>query len=163
MLLIAKKLSDLSFSSLMEIYLEGNREKAADEWPHLPDSFALQQAEQDFYMYLNDVFFKTSDAFYAIWQQEGKYVSALRLEPYRDGLLLEALETHPEYRRNGYGKALVLAVISCNPGKKIYSHIHKKNMPSIALHGSCGFEKILDHAAYIDGSVNHRAYTFVHG
>lgn len=162
MLFLAKKLSDLSFSSLMEVYIEGNLEKASEEWGDLPQQFALQQAEQDFYLYLKDDFFQTNGACYAVWVQDGRYVSALRLEPYRDGWLLEALETHPDHRRNGYGKALVQAVIAQHPGEKIYSHIHKGNLPSIRLHKTCGFEKVLDHAAYIDGSVDRRACTMLH-
>ena len=160
MLLTAKKLGELSFSSLMEVYMEGNLEKAREEWPNLPQQFALQQAEQEFYLYLKEVFFRTEGACYWVWVEKGKYVSALRLEPYRDGLLLEALETHPEYRRQGYGKTLVQGVLAENPGKKIYSHIHKKNLASIGLHEACGFEKLLDYAAYIDGSVNYRAWTY---
>jgi len=162
MLIIAKKLHELSFSALMEVYIEGNQEKAADEWSHLPPQFALQQAEQDFYLYLKDDFFKTADACYAVWQEQGRYMSALRLEPYRDGLLMEALETAPDYRRQGYGKKLVEAILSYYSGRKVYSHVDRKNLPSLLTHQSCGFQKILDHAVYIDGSVNHRAYTMLH-
>ena len=162
MLLLAKKLNDLSFSSLMELYIEGNRENAAEQWKHLPEQFALQQAEQDFYLYLKDVFFKVPGVYYAVWQEEGRYISALRLEPYRDGLLLEALETHPDYRRQGYAKKLIQAVIQQFPGKKIYSHVHKQNIASLKTHQACGFQKKMDHAAYIDGSVNHRACTLLY-
>ena len=162
MLLIAEKMKELSFSMLMEVYLEGNMEKASEDWPHLPEAFGLQQAELDFYLYLKDVFFNTPGASCSVWQHNGKYISALRLEPYMDGLLLEALETKPDYRGQGYAKTLVKAVLEANPGRKIYSHIHKSNVPSIRTHLACGFRKILDHAAYIDGSVNHRASTFLY-
>lgn len=162
MLLIAKKMSDLSFPLLMEVYREGNLERSSEEWSHLPSSFALQQAEQDFYLYLKDVFFKTTGAYYAVWEDKGKYISALRLEPYRDGLLLEALETNPDDRNKGYAKTLVKAVLEANSGKRIYSHIHNRNMPSVRVHLACGFRKILDHAVYIDGSVNQRACTYLY-
>ena len=42
---------------------------------------------------------------------------------------------------------------------RIYSHVSKKNLPSLRTHFHCGFQKYLDYAAYIDGSVNDRAYT----
>lgn len=162
MLMIASKLNELSFSALMEVYYEGNLEKAQEEWPHLPESFALQQAEQNFYLYLKDVFFETPEARYAVWVEASKYICALRLEPYRDGFLLEALETHPDYRREGYAKKLMKAVLEEMPGRKVYSHIHKQNVASVKTHQSCGFRKILDHAIYIDGSVNQRACTFLY-
>ena len=106
MLLIAKSLEELDFSALMDIYIEGNREKAEEY-----GSGGLLQAEREFYDYLREDFFRQPRAFYGIWMAGGKYVSALRLEPYKDGWLLEALETAPECRKRGYGKALVSAVL----------------------------------------------------
>lgn len=91
--------------------------------------------------------------------EAGEYISALRLEPYKDGLLLEALETAPRHRRKGYGYQLLKAVLNAFPDRKIYSHVSKRNVPSLAIHEKCGFRKISDAAAYIDGSVNERAVT----
>lgn len=162
MLIIAKQLKELSFRKLMEVYIEGNREKAAEEWPHLPECFGLQQAEQDFYQYLQESFFSVPEACYAIWVENGHYLSALRLEPYRDGLLLEALETCPEYRRQGYATMLIRAVQSQFAGRKIYSHVHKQNAASLRTHGKCAFHRILEYASYIDGSVNYRACTMLY-
>lgn len=162
MLIIAGKLKEISFSSLMAVYEEGNREKAAQEWPDQPPEFALQMAEQDFYRYLRESFFTTSGAAYAFWEVNGKYVSALRLEPYRDGLLLEALETAPDERRKGYAEALLCAVLDRVGDKKVYSHVHKQNVPSLRIHEKCGFLRIQEFAAYIDGSVNGRCCTFCH-
>jgi len=70
----------------------------------------------------------------------GRYVSALRLEPYRDGLLLEALETAPEQRRKGFAAALIRAVQCFLEGKtKLYSHVDKRNLSSLKVHEKCGF------------------------
>ena len=85
MLILAQSIRDLSFSKLMGVYIEGNLENAEEFYPDLPEGQKLMQAEQDFYQYLNEVFFRTSGAVYAIWEEQGAYVSALRLEPYRDG------------------------------------------------------------------------------
>ena len=154
MLLIAKRLEELDFSALMDVYIEGNQEKA-DEY----GDGGLLRAEREFYDYLQEVFFKTAKAFYCIWQENGKTVSALRLEPHQDGWLLEALETAPEQRKKGYAKALVLEVLAFMGDQIIYSHVSKSNIASLQTHYSCGFEKWKDHAVYIDGSVNHRSLT----
>jgi len=157
MLHIAKSLRELNFSALMAVYLEGNREKAQMDFPDLPEEQGIFQAEQDFYQYLREVFFPTNGALYAVWQENGRYLSALRLEPYRDGVLLEALETAPECRRKGYAEALMRAVLKdCG---KIYSHIHKRNTPSLQIHEKLGFSRISENAVYIDGSVNSRCCT----
>lgn len=162
MLLLATKLHELTFSSLMEVYSETNQDSAKHDWGNLPDSFALQQAEQAFYLYLKDEFFRTKGACYAVWKKNDVYVCALRLEPYKDGFLMEALETHPDHRRKGYARELIQAVFALFPDCKIYSHVHRKNIASLQLHEVCGFRKILDHAAFVDGSVNYRACTFLH-
>lgn len=151
MLYLAKSLQQLQFGKLMDVYTESNAEKAEDA--------GLLQAEQDFYQYLRDCFFATPGAVYAIWQEQGAYMSALRLEPYKDGLLLAALETAPQHRRKGYACRLIRAVLTEFAGNKIYSHVSKQNLPSLAVHEICGFKKISDSAAYIDGSVNRRAVT----
>ena len=158
MLVIARSLRELSFASLMKIYEEGNRENTAALWPDVPAERALQMAEEEFYHYLRDIFYTTAHALYAIWNENGEYVSALRLEPYRDGMLLEALETSPGCRRKGFGERLLRSVLSQTNGK-IYSHVHKSNAASLQLHQKCGFQRICDHAVYIDGSVDSKSCT----
>lgn len=154
MLLIAKRLAELDFPALMDIYIEGNREKA-DEY----GDGGLLQAEREFYDYLREVFFRQRDAFYAVWVEQGKYASALRLEPYKDGWLLEALETAPDHRKRGYAKALMGSVLEMMGQSVIYSHVSKRNEASLRTHYACGFVKHLDHVVYLDGSVSHRGIT----
>ena len=158
MLVLAEKLQELSFSGLMAVYAEGNRENAEDFWPELSENERLLRAEESFYQYLKESFFKTPGAVYALWLCRGEYVAALRLEPYEDGLLLEALETHPKERRRGYATALLKAVLERFP-QMIYSHVGKRNVASLKVHEKCGFRIIKDHARYIDGSVNTNAWT----
>ena len=153
-LIVAKSLRDLSFGKLMEVYAEGNLENGRDLWPDEPEGRQIALAEQEFYQYLKQVFFLTKDARYLILEGNNRYISALRLEPYQDGLLLEALETAPEFRRKGYGEALVRAALETVEGIKVYSHVSKRNVASLRTHEKCGFVKILDHAVYADGSVN---------
>ena len=155
MLSVIRSLRELNFSQLMDVYLEGNLDKAEE-------GLSLLEAEQDFYRYLQEVFFPTPGAVYCIWSEDGCYVSALRLEPYRDGWLLEALETAPKHRRRGYGRRLLEAVTQMPEFTRIYSHIHRNNTASLGLHEVCGFRRILDYGVYIDGSVNRHTFTYVY-
>ena len=160
MLYLAHSLSQLHFGSLMAVYGESNRENGREFWPEEPEMRQIQLAEEDFYRYLEQVFFQTPGAVYALWEEDGRYISALRLEPYRDGLLLEALETAPEQRRKGYAAALIQTVQTfLGEGAKLYSHVDKRNLPSLKVHETCGFRRIADYAVYVDGSVNQKMYT----
>ena len=153
-LLRAESLKELNFRSLMEVYIEGNLERTQD-------GISLLEVEQDFYAYLKDVFFSQADAVYWILEEDGRYCSALRLETYRDGWLLEAFETAPTQRRKGYGEKLLRQVVALPEYEKIYSHVHKRNIPSLRLHEKCGFRRISEQASYIDGSVNSYACTMM--
>lgn len=164
MLILATSLRQLRFGELMEVYADSNEEKAS-EWPNLPHGYALMLAEQDFRQYLSDVFFRTPGAVCALWEANGKYVSALRLEPYRDGLLLEALETAPNHRKKGYAVTLIQAVqqyLQSQGTVKLYSHIDKRNTASLRTHDRCGFSVISDCAVYINGSVDYRCSTYLY-
>ena len=157
MLLIAKRLEELDFSALMDIYVEGNLEKAEEY-----GDGGLLRAEQEFRDNQREDFFRQRVAFYAVWEEKGKYVSALRLESHKDGWLLEALETAPDCRRNGYAKMLMEAVVERMGQVVIYSHVSKRNEASLRTHYACGFRKHLDYVVYLDGSVSRRAVTLKH-
>lgn len=118
-------------------------------------------AFQDFYTDI-DGFFKEPMAYYCVWVVNDKYMSALRVEPFRDGWLIAGLETAPNQRGKGYAKALLTAVLQKMPEKStVYSHIDKGNVSSIAVHTACGFCKHLAHAVFLDGSVSANTYTFI--
>lgn len=152
MLKFHKNLSQLKYMQLMDVYSEDIAATA--------NGRSIGLAEQDFYDYLH-AFFGLSGAFVAVWELEGKYCSAVRIEPWRDGYLLSGLSTAPDCRRNGYGLALVRGVLEQLPaGSRVYSHIEKKNVPSIALHIQCGFARLQDSARMLDGSVLQDFYTF---
>lgn len=154
------RLSELNFGKLMEVYEEGNRENGAELYPEEGPEQQLLFAEQNFYQFLQETFFKTPGAVYALWVENGRYISTLRLEPYRDGLLLEALETRPDRRRRGYATRLMAKVLADKGGQRIYSHILKGNIASVKTHERAGFRKILDYSVYVDGSVNRACDTY---
>ena len=161
MLILATSLRQIRFGELMEVYGDSNEEKTSD-WPNLPHGYALTLAEQDFRQYLNEVFFRTPGTLCALWEEKGKYVSVLRLEPYKDGLLLEGLETHPDHRKKGYAAKLTTAVQQHLGSVKIYSHVNKRNAASLKTHEKCGFKQNSDHAVYINGSVDYRCCTLLY-
>lgn len=162
MLQIYTGLGQIRFGELMEVYSESVAENGEDFYPHLSAAEQVLRARQEFYAYLQQGFFTNEAEVYCIWQENGNYVCALRLEPYEDGLLLEALETRPSYRRQGYARKLIEAVLKIYGEGKIYSHIGHKNTASLAVHQKCGFVKISDHARYVDGSFDPRCGTFLY-
>jgi len=162
MLRVFRSLQEMNFERLMCVYEEGNRVNGRIFYPNDESNVQLLLAEQDFLTYLKNDFFQNLEARYAVWEQDSAYVSALRLEPYKDGLLLAALETAPLRRKEGFaGKLMhsVLEELAAHGSVTVYSHVGKKNEASLKVHLSCGFEIISDHAVYIDGSVDHRCYT----
>ena len=165
MLRIARKLSELSFSELMRIYIEGNQENGKELYPDDTEGIQLRKVEEAFYQYLTSVFFHQKESCYMIWVANGRYQAALRLEPYQDGYLLSALETAPETRRKGYATNLIketLTYLSSSESGVLYSHVSKRNAPSLAIHRKCGFQVIKDYAVYSDGSVLHNHLTFAY-
>ena len=158
MLRVITKMGQLPFGALKQIYIQSNKEAANLDYPNRPDG--LLQAEADFYDYLKNGFFQVEGAYYCLWDVNGKPVSALRLEPYRDGLRLTGLETDPEQRGMGYAGALMAAALA-SIDKPVYSHIERNNLASVRAHEKCGFKKITNFAVLLDGSVSQNADTYL--
>ncbi len=76
---------------------------------------------------------------------DGKWVSGLRVIEEKPGKwFVEAVETAPAYRNNGYGKKLLLDTIAFLKNKnadRIECTIAKDNTASIKVHSACGFQK----------------------
>lgn len=162
MLKIIEKMCDLDSTQLMAVYSESNLENGRWRFPDLPEDEQIRKAESGFLTYLREDFFGQKNAIYAVWEVERQYRSALRIEPYRDGLLLEALETAPAERRKGYAESLVRAVLCYLQQTEftaVYSHVSKRNVQSLSVHRKCGFRRVSDTAAYIDGTVTNNACT----
>lgn len=145
----------LPFTEMMDIYIEGNVENGEYFFPEKPKAQQLQLAIQKFRDYLEDDFFPRENAFCALWMEDGQYVSALRLKPWEDGLLLEALETRPDQRKRGCAVKLINAVLREISSQKVYAHVSKSNAASLRTLQKCGFS-ILRNAN--DGAENHRIH-----
>lgn len=156
MLKICRGIGQLDFRQLMDVYEETNRLTGKREYPKKPENLQILFAEQDFYSYL-ELFFGDPKARYAVWVTDGVYMAALRLEQYRDGLLITALEVPVEARRKGVATHFLEAVKTyCkeNATGPLYSHVDKKNLPSLRVHNKCGFSVIAEEAAFLDGSIH---------
>ena len=165
MLKIITTMSQLNEEQLMAVYCEGNTENGQEMFSDYDPAEQLRFAENAFLSYLREDFFAHRDSMYMVWVVDGRYRAALRLEPYMDGLLLEALETAPEDRRKGYAYSLISSVfdyLNTRDHKRVYSHVSKRNIPSLEIHKKCGFEIISDSATYIDGTVTRNSYTLCH-
>ena len=161
MLKIVYSTKELDYYGLTRVYEQSIRQDGAVYYPSLSNEEQRIRAEQDFYNYLN-IFFSDGKSFCALWCDEGGYISAMRLEPYRDGLLISGLETLPEVRGKGYAGKLLQATMRYLKDigvEKVYSHVDKRNIPSLSVHKKAGFSIISDFARYLDGSVSHRSYT----
>lgn len=161
MLRMAESMGQLDFSRLMAVYRASNLEKARRLFPGEPEDVGLRMAETEFYEYLSRVFFQTPGAVYALWEAEGRPVSALRLEPYQDGWLLAGVETAPDCRRMGYAAALVEAACQSLVSGKVYAHVSRRNRASLALHRRCGFRQVQDWACLLDGTTTNAMVTLL--
>lgn len=165
MLVVIRSMRDLRFGELMRVYEQSNLEQGRLKWPDEPEGQQMAQAEQDIYGYLRQCLFTLPGAAVCVWQVEGQYVSALRLEPWKNGMLLTGLETAMDQRGKGYANALIRAVQEqlAQQGKvRLYSHIRKVNAASIHVHEKCGFRLFRDHAVFLDGSVDRRSSTYIY-
>lgn len=108
---------------------------------------ARQKVEQRFLDFLQDDFFAVPGSLYAVLEEDGSWVSALRLAPVEGGWYLEALETDPDFRRRGCAKRLIRQVIAKleeDGPVTIWDSVAKTNAASLATHSSCGFVIVRD-------------------
>ena len=149
----------LNLSQLEQVYRQSIQGDEGVDFDH--NRFG--QDLQDFEQYWRHEFFSVAGATCAVLEQNGNYISVLRLEPYRNGLLITGLETAPEHRNKGMATTLLRDVIQhfrTSGGVRLYSHIHRRNKPSVCVHKSCGFYLLTDHAVFLDGSVSQKYDTY---
>lgn len=163
MLKLAKSMQELPFQQLMAVYQQTNIRTAQQHWSGYATERGVLLAEEAFYEDLQCGFFSIPHAVYCLWMVDGECVSALRLEPWKDGWLLTALETAPQRRNQGYARALLAAVqeyLKERGTVRLYSHIHIRNTASIHVHERCGFRKLSDTARLLDGTITTQMRTY---
>ncbi|MDC7295418.1 GNAT family N-acetyltransferase [Butyrivibrio sp. DSM 10294] len=139
------KYSDLDERKLMDIYSESNYDNTEYFYPDEKDKEkAVKLVETNFCDFLKNDFFKREDSVYWIYEENGEWLSALRTcMVQRDVYYLEALETRPDHRRNGYGALLLSNVVEelkkAGPFR-LCDCVSKKNIASLKTHEKCDFQ-----------------------
>ncbi|MBR3241928.1 MAG: GNAT family N-acetyltransferase [Parasporobacterium sp.] len=157
------RFEEIDQHQLMDLYAEGNAENTDYFYPEMADKkAAISKVEDDFLNYIRTEFLGGGNTYWVL-EADGRWISALRLYPLeQEFYYLEALETHPAFRQQGYASKLLNAVIS--ELKKTGSFVlcdcvSKKNMASIQTHLKCGFiiasEDGID---YLTGEADSRDY-----
>lgn len=155
--------NDIDESKLMAIYAEGNLENTDYFYPQIADkAIAVKKVERDFCNYIKTEFLNGKNAYY-VWESDGIWVSALRLNCIADNFyFLEALETAPSFRQKGYASQLLSAVTDELKSKgsfKICDCVGKKNIASLNTHKKCGFKIVSENAYdYLQNEIDDHCY-----
>ncbi len=144
------------------IYSEGCRENAQWRYPDATDlTDAIHEEEQGFLEFVREFLSKERNRYY-ILEENGEWVSALRLTHIEDFYYLEALETAESHRQKGYAVRLlqkVIALLRTRGKVEIRCNVHKKNIPSLATHKKCGFTVAEENGVnYISGTQSEYVY-----
>ncbi len=164
MLLKFNSFADLNTDQLMKIYIESNIENAPYFFPDEQDIHkAIQLYEEGFIEYLKDDFYSQVGRAYWVWAEGDQWVSALRTTFIHDDLYyIEALETKPEYRNQGYAEKLLLMVIEAFKAQgpfELCDCVSKRNIASLKTHLKVGFSIVSDAGFdYLQNECNNQEY-----
>ena len=149
MLITISEFKDIDMRKLMDIYSESNYENTDYFFPDEADKdVAVQKVEARFLDFLKNDFFEQDGASYWILEENGVWISALRLNRIQTDLYyLEALETRPDQRGKGYASLLLSSVVESlkKVGPfRLCDCVGKKNTASLKTHEKCGFRIVSD-------------------
>lgn len=136
-------LSGLNWQQFFAVYRESSAENAAEWYPERSPEEALAKYEEGYRDYMSGDF-QAEQGTLLVLETDGVYRSALRLLPQGQNMfLLEALETHPDFREMGFGKRILqemmLYLHRQVPNCTVCSHVSRKNKISIQTHRAAGF------------------------
>ena len=149
---------------LMDVYRESNAENTDYFYPDISNKDeALQKAECDYLDYIENEFLSDNRNQYMVLEHNGIWVCALRLYHIDDRLYyIEALETHPEYRRKGYAAQLLAGVTDLLKEQGTYTIrdcVEKKNTASLLTHRKVGFVVYSDEGYdYLQNETDAKSY-----
>lgn len=162
MLLIFESMNEEELKHLMGFYEDGNRINASRAFPNCDEEEALVKIEEGFTQWLREDFFPKEENTYYVLEENGQWVSALRLTKIEDFYYLEALHTPIIHRKKGYASKLMNAVIEHlkqQGSVHIRDNVRKGNIASMATHSKCGFDIEHEEAIdYLDGQTYSNCY-----
>ena len=149
MLIRITNYNEIDQRKLMDIYSESNFENTDYFFPDETDKDkAVKQVEEGFLNFIKNEFLNKDEATYWVLEEDGMWISALRIcKVEKELYYLEALETRPDQRKQGYGYKLLHETIE--EYKKIGPFVlcdcvSKRNIPSLKTHEKCGFKIVSD-------------------
>jgi ribosomal protein S18 acetylase RimI-like enzyme len=93
-----------------------------------------------------------------VWEQDGRIVGNASLIPFRDHgkrvYLIANVATHPEYRRQGIGRALTertMVQARVKNASAVWLHVREDNPGAIRIYESLGFQEIVRRTAWYAG------------
>ncbi|MBR3382336.1 MAG: GNAT family N-acetyltransferase [Clostridia bacterium] len=143
-LIKAKSFDEIDRRALMDVYSESNLENTGHFFPDMEDrTEAVKMVEEGFLGFLENEFFKDEGNLYWMLEKDGKWLAALRTTELEGRTFyIEALETHPRFRKQGYASRLIEGMIEDlkrGGDFRLRSCVDKQNTPSVAAHLHCGF------------------------
>ena len=149
MLLVITNYEEIDGRKLMDIYKESNLDNTDYFYPAEKNKdIAVKNVEDGFLDYLQNEFFIQNGSIYWVYEVDGMWVSALRTNLIKPGLLyIEAFETRPDQRKKGYASKLLASIVQVlkqiGPFK-LCSCVNKKNEESLNVHLKFGFKKVAE-------------------
>lgn len=145
MLLVLTTPEELDIPQILAIYRESSLENCRRMFPAETDAASLEQYEAGYAAFMREEFFAKPGRFWMVETADGLWASALRLLPFEEvnTWKIEALETHPDHRRQGYGVRLLADTIqylekTCGE-ITLLSDVGKRNAASLQTHLRGGF------------------------
>ena len=160
MLLRITDAREIDGRKLMDVYAESNFENTDRFFPDEKDKeAAVRMAENGFLEFLENEFLPQEGAACFVLEEDGVWVSALRVAPAGDGLYyMEALETRPDSRKRGFAERLLCAVeeeLKKRGPFRLCSCVSKGNEASRRTHLKCGFKIVSEEGFdYLSGEAD---------
>ena len=145
MLLVLQSPEELDVPKLLAIYRESVLENCQRMFPAETFDKSLEQYETGYAAFMREEFFAQPGHFWMVETADELWASALRLLPLEEAStwMIEALETHPDHRRKGYGAQLLADTIrfmeETHGSITLLSGVGKRNTASLQTHLRCGF------------------------
>lgn len=160
--------SQLDPRKLMDLYEEGNRENIPYVYPDSTnEEESLKKMEEGFLSFLEDEFFTQEKNICWVLEENGAYISSFRLSEVKERFFyLEALQTHPDFRRQGFASKLlnsVIAELQKEGSFTICDCVRKTNVASLQTHKKCGFQVVSEEGFdYLDNTSNPKNYSMMY-